>query len=255
MPFIIFLHGYFEGPDDICNDMFVPSDVFWQETDRKFMYACPEARSMYKPAWSANGTVWDATDGCCKGRNYGDGDVHFLNNLTSWATHDHNASDIAIIGFSNGGFMAHRMACETDRLKGIVAINGVTFKEANDCINPGHLNVIQIGSNDDQRIRPIGGTYPGCIDADCNPYASFQETVDYWRGRLNCGQASPVHQSDAILTSNNDLLASVGGSVDVANYTCSNSARVSSWTLQGRRHSNFRFNMSRFHEIYDLLFL
>ena len=47
---------------------------------------------------------------------------------------------VIFMGFSNGGFMSHRMACDRGSLmKAIVALNGVTWNDFSMCPNTGTL--------------------------------------------------------------------------------------------------------------------
>ena len=60
---------------------------------------------------------------------------------------------IIFMGFSNGAFMSHRMACESgSMIKSIVALNGVTWNDFNKCLNTGSPDILHVHATDDDYV-------------------------------------------------------------------------------------------------------
>ena len=98
---------------------------------------------------------WNATDACCNIWGQEVDDVSWLTSLINEAITYHGADPegIIIVGYSNGGFMAHRMACERgDMLRSIISLAGATHYDFNDCPNTGYPNVLQIHGTSDSVI-------------------------------------------------------------------------------------------------------
>ena len=85
------------------------------------------------------------------------------------------------VGYSNGGFMAHRMACERgDMLRSIISLAGATHYDFNDCPNTGYPNVLQIHGTSDSVIFYDGGAILG------DNYPAASQTVFSWANRSGC---------------------------------------------------------------------
>ena len=60
---------------------------------------------------------------------------------------------IIFIGFSNGAFMSHRMACEKGyMIKSIVALNGVTWNDFSKCLNTGSPDILHVHATEDDYV-------------------------------------------------------------------------------------------------------
>src|SRR4029079_2491638 len=65
---------------------------------------------------------------------------------------------VFVAGHSNGGFMAHRLACDSaDRVTGIVSLAGVTWEAAALCQPSAPVAVLQVHGDHDDTI-PFSGT-------------------------------------------------------------------------------------------------
>ena len=171
---------------------------------------------------------WNATDACCNIWGQEVDDVSWLTSLINEAITYHGADPegIIIVGYSNGGFMAHRMACERgDMLRSIISLAGATHYDFNDCPNTGYPNVLQIHGTSDSVIFYDGGTILG------DNYPAASQTVFSWANRSGC---------DLTYTEINQLdLISPRGVNDTNEYehlNCSSGNRVSLWEIPNGSH-------------------
>jgi polyhydroxybutyrate depolymerase len=94
------------------------------------------------------------------------------------------------VGYSNGGFFAHKLACElSERIAGIASVAGVIGID--DCTPTRDIPVLQIHGTSDLIVP-----YDGNVFLD---YPSVDDTVEAWRDRHGCVGPSTVEfdQGDA----------------------------------------------------------
>jgi polyhydroxybutyrate depolymerase len=139
----------------------------------------------------STGQGWNIGAGCCGDpAAMGIDDVAFLGELA-----DHLV-DVACVdrarlyaaGFSQGGFLSHRLACEaSDRFAAIAPAAGTNLIE--DCAPERPVPVMQIAGTDDNAVRYDGEG--GLIEeADSMP-----DTVMAWAVRNRCeGEPVPVYE-------------------------------------------------------------
>ena len=102
---------------------------------------------------------WSATDHCCDFYQQGDVDVAYVLGLIEEAksTFKIDSSRIAIIGHSNGGFMAYRLACEaTNMITHVVSLAGGSWFRSDDCLDPQPISVLHIHGSLDLAVRYDG---------------------------------------------------------------------------------------------------
>ena len=94
---------------------------------------------MIAPAGTADSSgshFWNATDACCNFENSQVDDVAYLDGLITEISAAYNVDPkrIYVVGHSNGGFMAYRMACaKADRIAAVVSVAGATFATPASC--------------------------------------------------------------------------------------------------------------------------
>ena len=139
---------------------------------------------------------------------------------------------IYLIGHSNGGFMAHRMACENaDLIAGIVSLAGATLLHPEACAPSGPVNILQIGTADP--TIPYGGGHPlGTAQQfpnDFPPFPAAMETIRLWADRNRC--TDPVTDLEPTLDLDLDV---PGPDTFVTRFTtCPPGGAVELWTIQG----------------------
>ena len=108
-------------------------------------------------------------------------------------------------GFSNGGFMAHRVAMEaSDTFLGVAAVAGMmttkVWDERPEKISIGFMEIY--GTKDDVVPQNGNGT------AATSPYPPIEEVMDYWASANGLGSSSTVTLSEkAELTKYDDFFS------------------------------------------------
>jgi polyhydroxybutyrate depolymerase len=128
---------------------------------------------------------WNATPACCNFDSSAIDDEAYLTSIIDSVSKDYSVdpSRVFIVGHSNGGFMAHRMACnQSDRIAAIVSLAGATFSNPQSCKPTSPVSVLQIHGTNDAVISYTGGYLFS------SAYPSARKTIDLW-GKLNeCGK-------------------------------------------------------------------
>lgn len=160
---------------------------------------------------------WNATDNCCAynwfepdsftGMRPGAVDhVTYLNNLIAWVKKNYTVDEnrVYLYGYSNGGYMCHRMACENGRFgyfgyrdceldceqvepQAIASVGvyaGVTWMNPANCHANWPTNVLQTHDIGDTECLYDGGVdfeYGGvCYPGYSRPYPGAIYTVNSW---------------------------------------------------------------------------
>jgi polyhydroxybutyrate depolymerase len=123
-------------------------------------------------------------------------DVGFISALIDTLTGKYSidADRIYACGYSNGGFMAYKLACQlSHKIAAIASVGGViSTSTLTDC-NPGHsLPVLQIHGTKDFYV-PINGK---------TGWHSVDQTIDYWKDNNECTQVDTTIMPDINLDDN-----------------------------------------------------
>lgn len=149
------------------------------------------------------GTSWNA--GQCCGTAWLDGvdDVGFVGALLDRLESQYcvDTRRVWATGMSNGGFLAHRLACEmSDRIAAIASVTGVLGVPPAACNPPRAVPVMQIHGTEDPLVPYRGGNpvlrtmLTGELD-----FRSVADTVLHWRTHDMCPERSTIifRQGDA----------------------------------------------------------
>ena len=149
---------------------------------KKFAYLAPEGSrdSLGRPFWNAGKS-------CCDLDQLPIDDVRRLRELL-----DANLSNpsidpkrVFVIGYSNGGFMAQRLACDVgDRIAGVVSVAGAAPNADVPCTQQTELTVLEIHGDADPIVHYNGGTVFDRTDVQA--HASAPDTVKFWAQHLSC---------------------------------------------------------------------
>lgn len=167
---------------------------------------------------------WNATNGCCNVEGIEVDDVAYLIAVLDDLERrfDVDPHRVFVFGFSNGGFMAHRLACEHgDRLAAIVSLGGVSWLDPNDCPAGHAVNVLQIHSDADEVIPYTGNAY----------LPSAAATVAMWMEKNGCTGAlmsAGVANLDLAVPGDEASMQVAEG--------CPAGGAVGLWTLDGSLH-------------------
>lgn len=185
-PLVILLHGY--GASGGAQDLYL--GLSRTARLRGFVTVLPDGTQ--NPGGQR---FWNATEACCLFGATPVDDVGYVNALIDEAieTYAIDESRIYLFGHSNGGFMSHRLACETpERLAAIVTLAGTTFSDEEDCASPEAISLLHIHGTLDETIGFEGGaisgfSYPGAVEttarlaarAGCAETATDGERFDF----------------------------------------------------------------------------
>lgn len=114
---------------------------------------------------------WNATDACCNGPGAQVDDSAYLAALIREVEADYNVDRrrIFLVGHSNGGFMAYRMACDhADVVTALVSLEGATYADPRKCSPTAPVATLEIHGTADATIpyrggRIFGHRYPGAV--------------------------------------------------------------------------------------------
>jgi polyhydroxybutyrate depolymerase len=173
---------------------------------------------------------WNAGPACCNFDGKAVNDVARLEALINdWLERpDIDPARIYIVGFSNGGFMAHRLACfMDDRLAAVVSISGAGRAREEACAPVSPIAVVEIHGDAD----PIVGYEGGRVfnDHALDPHPSAPDTFHDWAARLGCSGPPQVTTADL-----DPRLT--GAETRIESHTNCPGGAVELWTVHGAGH-------------------
>lgn len=173
-------------------------------------------------------SFWNATDACC---NFHGGEIDdngWLTGLVAEAREIIDVAGVYVIGYSNGGFMSYRLACDgLDGLVAIASLAGSSFGDPERCADATPVSVLQIHGTEDIDIP-----YAGTLERD-GGYPGAVELVTRWAERAGC-QTQSASQLPSI-----DLESTIDGadtSVQRVRGGCADGITVELWTIEGADH-------------------
>jgi len=164
-----------------------------------FVVAYPDGTSTGRPI---GGNAWNAGRCCALPVTDDIDDAAFIEALIDEliANHGVDPARIYMGGFSNGGMMSYRAACEFgDRLAGIFVVGGAF--NVDDCAAPKALPVLIIHGDADATV-PYDGGEPNPVTAErlgTWVNAPLSEAVDFWNDRNACAGSSTSRDGTASL--------------------------------------------------------
>jgi polyhydroxybutyrate depolymerase len=150
-PLLVFLHGLGGSGAELVHAL----DLRALAGKLGFAFIAPEGHLDY-----SGRRFWNASSSCC---NFDALEVDHVAALSGWidAALKHprvDAGRVYLVGFSNGGFMAYRAACEIgSRLRGIFSIAGAGPSDLASCHPQQQLSVVQIHGDADAIVAFAGG--------------------------------------------------------------------------------------------------
>lgn len=184
------------------------------------------------PKDSAGRRFWDAGASCCNFTGQRVDHVAALKELLERTLRESPQLDAARVylgGISNGGFMAHRFACEApELLRGVVSISGAGPLERVACKRPEQLRVLEVHGDADPIVSYRGGHF---LNMPLLPqHASAEQTTRDWAARLGCS-------ADLVPTEPLDFEKRYPGKeTRVSRYASCERGAVELWTVSGGDH-------------------
>ncbi|HEY4394247.1 MAG TPA: PHB depolymerase family esterase [Polyangia bacterium] len=130
---------------------------------------------------------WNAGPACCNFDGKAVNDVARLEALIAhWLERPEiDPARVYVVGFSNGGFMAHRLACfMDDRLAAVVSIGGAGRAREEACAPVSPIAIAEVHGDADPIVRYQGGRVFN--DRALDPHPSAPDTFHDWAVRLHC---------------------------------------------------------------------
>ena len=159
---------------------------------------------------------WNADPGCCDFDHTNPDDSGYLGDILTAVRADYPIDHTWLIGHSNGGYMAYRMACDhADIVENIIVLAGDAATDPSVCNPVKPVEVLHLHGNLDTEV----------------PYAaSAMRSVDQWATHDTCAQTShagPTYDLDA---------AVVGAETTTQIFEgCPTGIDLELWTLAGSR--------------------
>jgi polyhydroxybutyrate depolymerase len=179
---------------------------------------------------------WNAGGACCNFDGKAVNDVARLEALLfHWTQRPEiDPARVYVVGFSNGGFMAHRLACYMDdRLAAVVSIGGAGRAREEACAPVSTIAVLEIHGDADPIVRYGGGHVLDNRAADAHP--SAPETFHDWAERLGCqAQAKPQTKPKTTTVDLDPRLP--GAETKIESYADCPHGSVELWTVHGGGH-------------------
>ena len=149
-PLVISLHGYTGSGQ--TQEAYLRVAV---ESERRgFLYLSPDGTTD-----AYNNRFWNATDACCNLVGSTVDDSAYLSGLITEMTNTYNVDPrrVFVIGHSNGGFMAYRLACEHgDLIAAIAPIAAGSWSDRTKCPAATPVSVLHIHGTSDAVINYSG---------------------------------------------------------------------------------------------------
>src|SRR5688572_8389989 len=178
VPFVLFLHGLGNSGEALEKDLAIP--VLARK--RRFAYVAPDGSED-----STGRRFWNAWIACCDFEQKNPDQVFLLRELLDEVGR-HPGIDPKrryVLGYSNGGFMAHRLACEVPGIAAIASIAGSGPTEGETCRPSAPVAILQVHGDADVSIRFAGGPTYGNPSGAKHPAA--EAVVAAWAARNGCG--------------------------------------------------------------------
>lgn len=173
-------------------------------------------------------SYWNA-GACCDFYDSGVDDVGFIGAVVSAvsAAYGTDPARSYLVGHSNGGFLAHRVACEhADQIAGIVSVAG-SMDDPFTCAPTVPVSVLQVHGDRDTTIPVAGGT----IRPNGRDYLGVEEILAGWRAADRCA-AEPTTDAPVDLD-----LAAPGSETQRTAWSCDAGTTVAWWNVVGGAHS------------------
>ncbi len=188
VPLLLVLHGF-----GVSSTLLILKAGLNQVADqKKFAYLAPDGTrdSQGRPFWNAGAS-------CCDLEHQQPNDVGRLRALLEANLNNPSIDPkrVFVIGYSNGGFMAQRLACDVgDRIAGVISVAGAAPAADVACAQTTALAFLEIHGDADPVVHYEGGTVFDRTDVP--PHASALGTAQYWAQHLSC--KSPLHDASTL---------------------------------------------------------
>lgn len=180
---VVALHGGASSPTDLAD----VSQYMRVAENEGFVAVFPQGRGDLVNLWNG---------GSCCGSSQDDrrdvDDVAFLERLVRELSPKVCGRRVLGTGFSNGGMLAHRWACEGSRVDAVVPVSGPLAIPEARCEGPP-VPIRHYHGTADSRVPYDGGSGDGYSSTE---HRSVEETMATWRRRNLCADTAPQTRVD-----------------------------------------------------------
>ena len=130
---------------------------------------------------------WNPTDECCEGGKGGEDDVAYLTELVANARGMKDFGPVYFFGYSNGGFMAHHIACKgLPGLRAVASLAGTSYVDDSSCEGAAAVSALQVHGTADYVIRYEGDETGPEEKGEPGFYVGAEEMAARWSRRAGC---------------------------------------------------------------------
>ncbi len=217
LPLVVMLHGYSSWGDDTDKIFGLRERV---DRDR-FLLVMPDGTTDF-----TGNQFWNATDDCCNWFGADVDDVAYLSGLIAEVRAGYDVTTVAVVGHSNGAYMAYRLACEHPELMDrLIPFSGAVPRDEVACAEGPLPPLMDVHGTYDEIIgyAPYDGTFGGVATVGA------VETVRRYAARAHCSAAiSPIGEANLASSIRGDETRGIGyDDCDVP---------VTLWTVEGGYH-------------------
>lgn len=227
-PLVVLLHGY--ATNAFVEDAFFGTSA--RVDTRGYLLVTPEGT--LDPEGKQ---YWNAGACCAFGPSPPD-DVAYLTGLVDeiQSAYHVDSRRIFVIGHSNGGAMAMKLACDApSRFAAITSLAGIAPEHASECpASPSRVSVLDIHGDADDVVLYDGTTTT--VGIPLAPYPSATEALHRFALRLDCDDVAPT------IGAAFDLAEQIAGAETTpSRYTagCAPGTSAELWTIAGGSHIPF----------------
>lgn len=133
---------------------------------------------------------FNAGECCGKAKDLAIDDVQFTKDLLTAVASQFcfDTKRVYAAGFSNGGFMAHRLACEmSTTFAAVASVSGTLGVPKVACSPSRPVPVFHMHGTEDELVPIEGGSPKIPFGARFGTFLSVAETGAFWRGKNQCG--------------------------------------------------------------------
>lgn len=180
LPMVVLLHGYSGSAEVIAAEI----DLLAEADRRGVVVVLPDGT-----VDRIGNQFWNATDACCDFWEAGEDDSTYLAAVIRevQAAHPVDPQRVAVIGHSNGGFMAYRMACDhADLVTAVASLAGAMHLDPADCAPRRPVRVLQVHGTLDAVVGYDGGRLLGG-----EPHPGALESARMWTEHNGCSDLDP----------------------------------------------------------------
>jgi len=178
VPFILLLHGYGGTGQSIAQHFGFGTLA----STNRFVFLAPDGVADRNRA-----RFWNAGPACCDFDGRRPDHVRELGAIVA-AAREHPKIDpdrVFVVGYSNGGFMAHRLACDVPGIAGIASVAGAAVADPGSCKHVPR-RILQVHGDADPAVAYAGGHVLGKTNMSAHPSAA--DGMRAWARRAGCDE-------------------------------------------------------------------